>query len=565
MSSAIIVPNYVEDDSQISASIRGRRPGQIVATYGSREPINAIATHIDNLSGRTAETEEVQSSAKNTFFYRRKLPIDLTYRALTKFVKKSGMTEVFEDYKTSMATLGKIGNDINILMLSDFTKNNLPFRLGSSPGCDHIQIDESKFGKRKHHRGHRVEGVWVFGMVEAIKVGEEMKKHRGVWYKKPIFSAGRLFDCTVPNRTTATLKPIIEAHCVRGSVTRSDGWGVYTFMHPADIQLPDGTYQDNTQAYQDGDYFFRQHHVVNHSENFATEDQVKGNHTEGLIHTNLIEGMWLDVKKSIAPCYRNEEFCADKLLEYLWRRENKNVYDSLNRALKEVEFPSSLDDLDSLVVITRGLNGLSEVDQARHNERLERRRAATIRRNRNAANPTSEANNKTESSGSDSQEETTSHPSDSSSDEDSDFSDSGNPVGGPSPQDLNQNQPVTPNNGRSSFAESSVSTSEIRRTTRASVAQSGARNHSVSGGPSSSRRPVGRPPSTNKRVRVSSGTGPGRPSGSRTRPNTEEELPAAVITPSPRPVGRPRSGTVRPVVAESSTQHIRLNPRPSRK
>ena len=26
-----------------------------------------------------------------------------------------------------------------------------------------VQIDESKFGKRKYHRGHRVDGQWVFG------------------------------------------------------------------------------------------------------------------------------------------------------------------------------------------------------------------------------------------------------------------------------------------------------------------------------------------------------------------------------------------------------------------
>lgn len=29
-----------------------------------------------------------------------------------------------------------------------------------------VEIDESKFGKRKFHKGHHVEGVWVLGLVE---------------------------------------------------------------------------------------------------------------------------------------------------------------------------------------------------------------------------------------------------------------------------------------------------------------------------------------------------------------------------------------------------------------
>ena len=29
-----------------------------------------------------------------------------------------------------------------------------------------VKIDESKFGKRKYHRGHYVKGQWVFGGTE---------------------------------------------------------------------------------------------------------------------------------------------------------------------------------------------------------------------------------------------------------------------------------------------------------------------------------------------------------------------------------------------------------------
>jgi len=29
-----------------------------------------------------------------------------------------------------------------------------------------VEVDESKFGRRKYHTGRRVDGVWVFGGIE---------------------------------------------------------------------------------------------------------------------------------------------------------------------------------------------------------------------------------------------------------------------------------------------------------------------------------------------------------------------------------------------------------------
>jgi hypothetical protein len=40
----------------------------------------------------------------------------------------------------------------------------IAFKIGG-PGKV-VEIDESKFGRRKHHRGHPVKGQWVFGGVE---------------------------------------------------------------------------------------------------------------------------------------------------------------------------------------------------------------------------------------------------------------------------------------------------------------------------------------------------------------------------------------------------------------
>ena len=57
-----------------------------------------------------------------------------------------------------------------------------------------VEIDESKFGKRKYNKGKRVDGVWVVGGVER-----------------------KVFLLTVPNRNQNTLKLIIDTFVKDGN------------------------------------------------------------------------------------------------------------------------------------------------------------------------------------------------------------------------------------------------------------------------------------------------------------------------------------------------------------
>ena len=70
-----------------------------------------------------------------------------------------------------------------------------------------VQIDESKFGKRKYHRGHHVEGQWVFGGIEQ----DSMK----------------CFLVAVERRDEETLLPIIQQWIEPGIIIVSDCWKAY--------------------------------------------------------------------------------------------------------------------------------------------------------------------------------------------------------------------------------------------------------------------------------------------------------------------------------------------------
>ncbi len=153
-----------------------------------------------------------------------------------------------------------------------------------------VEIDESKFGKRKYNRGRCVDGNWVFGMIE-----REEKSN--------------IMMVRVPDRSAETLVALIERWIEKGTTIMSDEWKAYSRLGERDYT----------------------HLTVNHSVNFVNPDT-------GAC-TNTIENSWLHAKKSF-PLYGScHENFVSHLGEFLWRwhiRHSKHdPFDGLLKALSQ--------------------------------------------------------------------------------------------------------------------------------------------------------------------------------------------------------------------------------------
>lgn len=136
-----------------------------------------------------------------------------------------------------------------------------------------VEIDESKFGKRKYHRGHKVEGTWIFGMVER---SDKRKIHLVV----------------VENRNSTTLTKILVENVEKNSIIYSDSW----------------------KGYKNLKNHFLDHLKVNHSLNY--KDPIT------MVHTNTIEGNWSGSKINIPFKKRSKEDIKVYLVRYMILRNN---------------------------------------------------------------------------------------------------------------------------------------------------------------------------------------------------------------------------------------------------
>ena len=163
-------------------------------------------------------------------------------------------------------------------------------KLGEGHAESRVQIDESKFGKRKYNRGARVDGHWVFGAVEVAS-----KKLR-------------VYVCPEGKRTEEVLGDLIEKSIEKGTTIVSDMYSSYHHLDKVE------------SGYN--------HEVVNHSIEYAAVNE------DGTInHTNNIEAAWRPMKDWFRNKRIRGEYFFYHLKEYEWRRrmakEGKSVFEEL--------------------------------------------------------------------------------------------------------------------------------------------------------------------------------------------------------------------------------------------
>ena len=149
-----------------------------------------------------------------------------------------------------------------------------------------VEIDESKFGKRKFSVGRLIEGQWVFGGV--------CRETRSC------------FMVPVEKRDTDTLLAIIKDKIEPGTTIISDCWKAYNCLSDSGFK----------------------HLTVNHSINFVDP------HTHA--HTNTVERLWREIKSKV-PLYGRKKkhfvgYLARSMFMMAYKDPNKRFHAFLEAA-----------------------------------------------------------------------------------------------------------------------------------------------------------------------------------------------------------------------------------------
>jgi transposase-like protein len=224
---------------------------------------------------------------KGTFFSKiriRKCEIlHLAYLWLSGCTHKTAMVHTGH----SKPTITDYYSHFNQLVAEDLNEEDL--QIGGENIV--VEVDETKLGKRKYHRGHHVDGVWVV-------VGVERTPNR------------KIFVIMVENRDSYTLAGIINRFVLPGSIVHTDCWRGYSNL------------SDNSSII---------HRTVNHSEGFIDMDSG--------VHTNTVEGTNFALKRFIPIRNRTRSDLGDLIFKFIWfGQHDSDLWNGFLLALKNIVY-----------------------------------------------------------------------------------------------------------------------------------------------------------------------------------------------------------------------------------
>ena len=151
-----------------------------------------------------------------------------------------------------------------------------------------VEIDESKFGKRKYNVGRVIEGQWVFGAI--------------------CRNTRSCFVVPVQNRNRDTLLSIIKDRILPGTTIISDCWKAYSALESEGFK----------------------HLTINHSYNFVDPDTGA--------HTNIIERQWRELKRKVPLFGRRKRYfvgyLATAMFKLRFAEVKKRFHVFMNEAAK---------------------------------------------------------------------------------------------------------------------------------------------------------------------------------------------------------------------------------------
>lgn len=245
--------------------------------------------NIEKLRWKCSKCKKTKTIKFNSIFEKSKLSINLLIKLIYWWSK--GLNAENTAKQLAIKSDNTIVNWFEVLR--DFVSFYLSSNQTKLGGRNKIvEIDEMKLGKRKYHRGRRIEGQWIFGMIER--------------------DSDPLKICFFPvnDRTMSTLKEIIINYVEPESIIISDCWKAYNFL-------------------ENYNYI---HLKVNHSHEFL--DPITG------AHTNNIEGSWNLLRKSMPRFGTTKRMYYGYLQEHIWRRINKNkdLFFEIIKIISEIYF-----------------------------------------------------------------------------------------------------------------------------------------------------------------------------------------------------------------------------------